>query len=140
MLQDSKQIEDNLNFAYDSTGNIGFKDISDIYSIYDIWSWLRLGFVPTLLNDKYIYSEDNFPLPNLGSIAGDPPDLVDLAGYPRQVPHVKDFIFYNLIVSDLRLQQGTKQQKDCDRVPDNMKAGLGTLERGAKYYIIFHHL
>ena len=49
---------ENANFAFESTKHYGFKNVYDIASVGDLWSWTRLGLVPLVLRDDYEFSED----------------------------------------------------------------------------------
>lgn len=52
-----RNVLSNINFAYDETTQIGFKEMKDIYEVKDFWSWMRLGFVPFVMPDEHGYSE-----------------------------------------------------------------------------------
>lgn len=50
-VQDSIEIdiEDNANFAFDGhLGFMGHKDINDVNSLTDFWSWMNMGFIPLM--------------------------------------------------------------------------------------------
>ena len=47
-------IED-ANFAF--VGPMGNKDMKDVHSVADFWSWLRKGAVPLIISNDPVYSE-----------------------------------------------------------------------------------
>jgi len=52
-------IEENANFAFSAPGNMGHKNMLDVNSIADFWSWVRLGLGPLLFKDYRPVSESS---------------------------------------------------------------------------------
>jgi len=50
-----KDIVENANFAFSHA--FGHKGLEDVFSFGDFWSWLRLGFLPLVVQPEWGYSE-----------------------------------------------------------------------------------
>ena len=106
-------IEENANFAWSQ--NFGHKNVYDVDSIADFWSWLRLGLLPNLLKHSWTWSEglDSAYATNRNFSTSDLPSVLDLAYglFPDEpwgntsLPVRDDFHHFNRIVAGIRLQQ-----------------------------------
>ena len=116
-------IEENANFAW--AHNFGHKVIYDVNSVADFWSWFRLGYLPLVVQPKWMYSEA-YP-PSLGapvfdgtSYTGSPhgPDQWMFSDYERATPHRNDYLRYNRIMGGIKLRQWTASpSKENCRIP-----------------------
>ncbi|CAE7155511.1 PKD2 [Symbiodinium pilosum] len=112
-------IEESATFAW--SDHFGHKNVHDVNSLADFWSWLRLGLLPLLVQHSWAWSEgldgaytklasanfsENFSMQNL-------PERLDLAyglfadePWGRaKLPVRDDVLSYNKIVAGIRLQQ-----------------------------------
>lgn len=102
-------IQENANFAW--AHNFGHKTLHDANSIADVWSWLRLGFLPLVVQPSWAYSE-NYPAA-LGTDAYDGtnysrpigPSHWLLGGYTRAAPIKNDYLRYTRLVGGIKLHQ-----------------------------------
>lgn len=113
-------LEENANFAW--SHNFGHKTVHDVNSIPDFWSWLRVGFLPLVVQHSWGFSEgftesyhDIAPAMNFSS-AFDPnllPGRFDLnfgllpdESHANVTLPVRDeYLHYNMIVAGIRLRQ-----------------------------------
>lgn len=107
-------VEENANFAW--SHNFGHKTIHDVNSIGDYWSWLRIGFLPLVVQHSWGYSEslqDGYaaavgPAVN-ASFEYDSANLpgswqLDDLG-TNSLPIRDDYLHYNRIVGGIRMRQ-----------------------------------
>jgi len=50
-----QDIRENANFAFNEY--MGHKTLQDVHSVPDFWSWMRLGFLPLVIQPNWMYSE-----------------------------------------------------------------------------------
>lgn len=106
-------IEENANFAWSQ--QFGHKNVYDVDSIADFWSWLRLGLLPHLLQHSWSWSEglDDAYAATAPFNSSDLPPVLELAYglFPDEpwgntsLPVRDDFHHFNRIVAGIRLQQ-----------------------------------
>lgn len=108
-------IEEGATFAW--SGNFGHKNVYDVNSLADFWSWLRLGFLPLLVQHSWAWSEgldEAYRSANLsGNFSSSLPDRLDLAyglfadepWDSARLPVRDDFLSYQKIVAGIRMQQ-----------------------------------
>ena len=140
-------------FAYDEEPKTAFKTLEDVYSTADLFSWVRLGLVPVLLEPSYQFSENqaNVPSPQSGSPqlgsgswfldqrekynATKPVWKVKYEGYtdskgqPRLTPQGSDFMSFNHIIGPVKIQQ---DKIAAAVVSDDPAGGLGRRGNGLK--------
>ncbi|CAE8693926.1 unnamed protein product [Polarella glacialis] len=97
----------NANFAF--SHNMGHKGLEDAHSFADIFSWLRLGFLPLVIQPSWSYSESRdadsasvFDLTNF--TPSDPSGSWAMGAYgpsTRTLPMTGDYLHYNRIVGGL---------------------------------------
>ncbi|CAJ1395974.1 unnamed protein product [Effrenium voratum] len=96
-------IIENANFAFE--GYFGNKNINDVNSFADFWSWARLGLLPLLYPDPpYAYSEglaDALQGYNVSAL----PTQWQYPGYDKPAPVQNDYLRYNRIIGGLRFRQ-----------------------------------
>ena len=46
---------EDANFAF--AGAMGNKNLKDVHSVPDFWSWIRLGAMPLIMQNDPVYSE-----------------------------------------------------------------------------------
>lgn len=99
-------IVENANFAF--SHYFGHKDLYDAHSIADFWSWVRLGFVPLIMQPAWLYSEEyaNDAL-RLFNSTTTPNSKHYFAGNPKPLPIKGDYLHYNRIVGGIRFRQET---------------------------------
>lgn len=117
-------IEDNANFASDSEF-MGHKDIYDVNSHTDFWSFMAQGLVPLLFVQERSWSEDlsarNEPSVTQladGSLVESPALEPGIA--PFEELKKSDwgmFIIFNRIVGGIRLRQERAPEEDCKLSP-----------------------
>jgi len=97
-VEDSLRFDilDNANFAF-TRYPIGHKDMYDVNSLSDFWSWMSSGLVPLLWNQEYLASE----------IAIDTKNAIELAKVASPIPRRNRGVWleYNRIVTGVRLSQ-----------------------------------
>lgn len=104
-----EDIAENSNFAF--SGYMGEKNYDDAHSYADFWSWIRLGFLPLVVQSSWAYSE---------SRAADVSNVFDLSASPavepssswafgsygsNALPLTGDHLHYNRIIGGLRFRQ-----------------------------------
>ena len=96
-------IDENANFAWAEA--FGHKGIGDVNNIADLWSWIRLGYLPLMLQTEYGYSELlGDAEPKTEASLGDQVPIAS-AHYPKKVPVRGDFLYHNRIVGGIRFRQ-----------------------------------
>eukprot|EP00929_Paragymnodinium_shiwhaense_P098005 TRINITY_DN59571_c0_g1_i1.p1 TRINITY_DN59571_c0_g1~~TRINITY_DN59571_c0_g1_i1.p1 ORF type:complete len:989 (-),score=220.50 TRINITY_DN59571_c0_g1_i1:124-3057(-) len=93
-------LEENAVFAFSHPGVMGHKDLHDINSYADFWSWLGLGIIPLLFPDTVAVSES----------AGDL-SLGKLSAHDQLY-----YLWHNRKVGGLRLQQERSVRSECSNV------------------------
>ncbi|CAD7943068.1 unnamed protein product [Amoebophrya sp. A120] len=98
-------LHENTNFGFNTHSEaVGHLGIGDIHSVPDFYSWLRLGFVPNVLTDSFIYSEW---LPEQLQTGPSPPTLPTqkqyAPQYERTSPAPADLMHWSHIVGSVRL-------------------------------------
>eukprot|EP00930_Biecheleria_cincta_P068429 TRINITY_DN5584_c0_g1_i2.p1 TRINITY_DN5584_c0_g1~~TRINITY_DN5584_c0_g1_i2.p1 ORF type:complete len:887 (-),score=146.00 TRINITY_DN5584_c0_g1_i2:67-2703(-) len=111
-----EDIAQNSNFAF--SGNMGEKNYDDVHSYPDFWSWVRLGFLPLVVQSSWAYSE---------SRAADVSNVFDLSTSPAVEPSSSwafgsyssnalplhgDYIHYNRIIGGIRFRQQVSEMSD----------------------------
>mmetsp|Transcript_73367 Transcript_73367/g.203659 ORF Transcript_73367/g.203659 Transcript_73367/m.203659 type:complete len:903 (+) Transcript_73367:149-2857(+) len=109
-----RDIRNNANFAF--AHHFGHKDIVDVHSFADFWSWLRLGLIPLVIQPSWGYSEEyaagaaaamgRFNTSNVNPSA--PTELWQMPGYGMSAPMVPargDYLRFNRIIGGLRFRQ-----------------------------------
>jgi len=134
-------LEENANFAW--SHNFGHKTVHDVNSIPDFWSWLRIGFLPLVVQHTWGFSEglalsyhDIAPAMNFSAAAFDPSQLpgrydLNFGLLPDEsfanvtLPVRDEFLHYNMIVAGIRLRQERPEASwaSC-RVPSAMPEEL----------------
>eukprot|EP00931_Biecheleriopsis_adriatica_P004589 TRINITY_DN106232_c0_g1_i1.p1 TRINITY_DN106232_c0_g1~~TRINITY_DN106232_c0_g1_i1.p1 ORF type:complete len:1060 (-),score=244.56 TRINITY_DN106232_c0_g1_i1:60-3239(-) len=113
-----KDIVENANFAF--SGYMGEKNLHDVHSFADFWSWVRLGFLPLVIKPTWSYSESRtddvasvFDLSYAASPLSEAPSSWVLGAFakdsgsslPDPVPMTGDYLRYNRIIGGLRFRQ-----------------------------------
>eukprot|EP00438_Fugacium_kawagutii_P030892 Skav215845 [mRNA] locus=scaffold1630:133564:135915:- [translate_table: standard] len=113
-------IRDNADFAFNEY--MGHKTLQDVHSIADFWSWMRLGFLPLVIQPNWIYSEhraeDVASAFDLNTV---PNSVWDMDGY--QIPVTGDYLHYNRIIGGLRFRQQVAPEAPC-KFPSSREAQL----------------
>lgn len=107
----SEDIMHNANFAFSEY--MGHKTFEDVHTYADFWSWLRVGYLPVVLQPVWTYSERRpedvasvFDL-NSGSLR-EPNQTWYVNSYGREsgaIPTSAEYLHFNRIVGGLRLRQ-----------------------------------
>jgi len=124
----SFDVEDNANFAYDSDF-AGHKDIHEVNSFADFWSWMSSGLVPLLWVQEKPWSEDiSFRNSTSWKWSEDGKDEVEVVGSgiePGLTPKVHLdqqqwglMIYYNRVVGGIRLRQERNVVVPCVPNPE----------------------
>lgn len=106
-----EDIVSNANFAF--SAYMGHKNVMDAHSFADIWSWLRLGFMPLVIQPSWSYSESRqrdidsvFEMSYASSKAAREPSATWAIGSgSRALPITGDYLHYNRIIGGLRFRQ-----------------------------------
>jgi len=106
-------IMENANFAW--SHNFGHKTIFDVNSIPDFWSWLRIGYLPLVVQHAWGYSESLAQAYDAVAPAVDASvayDAAQLPGHwtipglgPDKTPARDDYLHHNRIIGGIRLRQ-----------------------------------
>eukprot|EP00439_Symbiodinium_sp_Y106_P011134 s1942_g1.t1 len=97
--EDGGDIAANANFAFSRYQ--GHKNFEDVHGIEDFWSWLRLGYLPLVVQPVWSYSEGRDIA--VASVF----DLLNAFGSGSQpLPISGDYLRYNRMVGGFRLRQG----------------------------------
>jgi len=102
-------IVENANFAWEL--NFGNKVIWDVHSFADFWSWLRLGFLPLVVQPAWSFSEgyaDNAAglFTNASGVSPDSSWSFQAFGQnSHSIPIMGDYLHYNRIIGGLRFRQ-----------------------------------
>mmetsp|Transcript_15519 Transcript_15519/g.24574 ORF Transcript_15519/g.24574 Transcript_15519/m.24574 type:complete len:870 (-) Transcript_15519:59-2668(-) len=109
-------ISENANFAFAHA--MGHKGIIDVNSIADFWSWMRLGFLPLIVQSSWSYSEaypaalGSFVLWNTSYSQDDLPSKWLFPGYQRAAPVQNDYLRYHKIIGGIRMMQEVVEPAD----------------------------
>mmetsp|Transcript_45191 Transcript_45191/g.104739 ORF Transcript_45191/g.104739 Transcript_45191/m.104739 type:complete len:1039 (-) Transcript_45191:51-3167(-) len=101
---------DNANFAFDSLF-MGHKDIHDVNSYADFWSWCIQGFLPLMFVQETSWSE--------GRDLTDPEIIRETEFFSESERGV--LLHYNRIIGGVRFRQEVSGYIECD-APDDMRA------------------
>lgn len=109
-------IAENANFAFELA--FGNKVIWDVHSYADVWSWVRLGFIPLVMQTSWAYSEGYsdaaaslFPAaPNV--VPDDKWGFQAFGPQSRTIPVTGDYLHYNRIIGGLRFRQQVAGMSD----------------------------
>ncbi|CAD7940897.1 unnamed protein product [Amoebophrya sp. A25] len=107
-------IRENANFGFDPGDELGQKALRDVHSVSDVYSWLRLGFVPVVLADQHGHSEHHPQSSAIPSKSG---------------PLHAEFLNWNHIVGPVRLSQSLFEagnENECAKIPGNFEQFLTT--------------
>jgi hypothetical protein len=114
----SFDIEENANFAW--SNDFGHKTINDVNSVADFYSWMRIGFLPLVVQHAWGYSENLQTAYNSLNVS----HPFDSAGLPSSVgaiPVRDDYLHYNRIIGGIRMQQEIAPSGyDLCRIPGNI--------------------
>lgn len=112
-------ITENANFAF--AHYFGHKGIVDVNSYADFWSWMRLGYLPLIIQPTWVYSE-SYPAA-LGEpiMKGTSYSVADLPtswlfkNYGTAAPVQNDYMRYHKIIGGIRMSQELVPPKydDC---------------------------
>mmetsp|Transcript_5397 Transcript_5397/g.13058 ORF Transcript_5397/g.13058 Transcript_5397/m.13058 type:complete len:766 (+) Transcript_5397:143-2440(+) len=101
------EVEERAKFAYGGP-NMGFKDLEDVNSIADFWSWMSLGLMPAIVQES--------PLLHEMYNQSDPRYIA--ASQEEVDPGI--WLNYNRVVGAIRMQQ--ERTGEDDRPCPNLKA------------------
>lgn len=94
-------LHENSVFAYTNPGYMGHKDLHDVHSIADLYSWLRIGLRPLIFRSSKWFSE---PLPG---------ETIDWPFVPVPDSERPFYLQYNRIVGGVQLLQQRAEKADC---------------------------
>ncbi|CAD7949535.1 unnamed protein product [Amoebophrya sp. A120] len=117
-------IRENANFGFDHGDMHGLKALRDVHTVADVYSWLRLGFVPLMLSDSFGYSEH---LTDTVTAPQTLPPAQQFPGYQRTSPLPSDLLLWNHLVGAVRLTQTTNSEhgsSSCWDVPEEIRLVL----------------
>eukprot|EP00392_Amoebophrya_sp_AT5.2_P006944 g6956.t1 len=129
-------INENANFGFnDAAAGYGHQGLADVFTVADLYSWLRLGFIPAVLSDAYGYSEfldshqyvANSTSAFFSAAGGGVPEQQQFAGSTRPTPLVSDFLNWNHVVGGVRLTQSVTNpapHEKCRNVPAALRVFL----------------
>jgi len=104
----SKDLEKNANFAFSE--HMGHKELRDVQTVADFWSWLRLGFLPQVARPVWAYSEGR-----VGSVfdldLNQTWRLNDFGNEPLPLPG--EYLHFNRVVGGLRFRQRASAASSC---------------------------
>lgn len=100
-------LRENANFAF--AHNFGHKDIEDVNSFSDFWSWSRIGLLPLVVQPKWYYSETypealGYPVYRDYN-AEELPSQWLFDGYEKPAPILNDYLRFNKLVGGIRIAQ-----------------------------------
>ncbi len=99
-------VEEAIEFAIVENANFGpgHQGFEDVNNIADLWSWIRLGYIPLMIQTEWAYSE---LLGDAEESNASTSDYVPVASrhYPNMVPIRGDYLFHNRIVGGVRFRQ-----------------------------------
>lgn len=105
-----EDIVQNANFAF--SAYMGHKGLQDAHNFADIWSWIRLGFVPLVIQPSWSYSESRqrdlesvFDVGYASSQAAREPSATWKMDSVKTLPVTGDYLHYNRIIGGLRFRQ-----------------------------------
>mmetsp|Transcript_17086 Transcript_17086/g.37650 ORF Transcript_17086/g.37650 Transcript_17086/m.37650 type:complete len:426 (-) Transcript_17086:1252-2529(-) len=95
-------VEENANFAFSAF--MGNKDIHDVNNIADFWSWMRLGFLPLVIQQEHVLSEGNgrTGLPSVLSYGPNAP-----------LPAERSYLMHSELIGGIRMTQVLSKQSVC---------------------------
>lgn len=104
-------IMENANFAFEHA--FGNKGIVDVHSFADFWSWLRLGFVPLVIQPSWSYSErytedERSLFASTPAAEHVPQGSWSIGAFgkgARSLPVAGDYLHYNRIIGGVRFRQ-----------------------------------
>lgn len=108
----SVELHENAVFGYTDPGWMGHKDMEDVHSISDVWSWLRVGLCPLLFRHFQSWSE-------LSKNAAKWPTTT----IPDEARRV--YLKYNRLVGGLEITQLRGEVKAC---PNQKVSDIFSLE------------
>eukprot|EP00391_Amoebophrya_sp_Ameob2_P004195 CAMPEP_0179009944 /NCGR_PEP_ID=MMETSP0795-20121207/16540_1 /TAXON_ID=88552 /ORGANISM="Amoebophrya sp., Strain Ameob2" /LENGTH=1054 /DNA_ID=CAMNT_0020705171 /DNA_START=173 /DNA_END=3337 /DNA_ORIENTATION=- len=115
-------VTENANFAIDTTNTWGIKGLEDVHNLGDFYSFIRLGFIPLMLQSGYVYSE-------LGPSTEYYATLAPVS--PGTMPEIKssDLMRFNHIAADVRITiRSSTARATCDTqyVPANFQTAFSS--------------
>eukprot|EP00397_Hematodinium_sp_SG-2012_P004125 GEMP01004136.1.p1 GENE.GEMP01004136.1~~GEMP01004136.1.p1 ORF type:complete len:1049 (+),score=178.31 GEMP01004136.1:125-3271(+) len=118
-------LEQKPNFGFHRKDTIaGQKDIYDVETSADLYSWLRIGLFPTLYLGEFEYDEVAIRArkghAQTEFEAGELPTHVTYPGFQSPSPKKGDYKTYNTILGGIRMYQ-TYRPKGACRIPDAIK-------------------
>ncbi|CAE7240233.1 pkd2 [Symbiodinium sp. KB8] len=107
-----EDIAANANFAFSRYQ--GHKNYEDVHGIEDFWSWLRLGYLPLVVQPVWSYSEGrDIAVASVFDLSAGPVSepnqtwrLNAFGSGSQPLPISGDYLRYNRMVGGLRLRQG----------------------------------
>ena len=115
-----QDIRENANFAFNEY--MGHKTLQDVHSIPDFWSWVRLGFLPLVIQPNWAYSESRTEdVASAFDLNTVPNSVWDMGSY--QVPVAGDYLHYNRILGGLRFRQQVATEASC-KFPSSREKNL----------------
>jgi len=112
-----QDVIENSNFAFSSY--MGHKSFEDAHSFADVWSWLRLGMIPLVVQPSWSYSEsradDVASVFELSRGAFVDPNEQWTMSTGSKLPLTGDYLHYNKIIGGIRFrqQEAPKSYKTC---------------------------
>ncbi|CAE7789330.1 pkd2, partial [Symbiodinium sp. CCMP2456] len=102
----------NANFAF--SGYQGHKNYEDVHGIEDFWSWLRLGYLPLVVQPAWSYSEGrDIAVASVFDLSAGPVSepnqtwkLNAFGSGGQPLPISGDYLRHNRMVGGIRLHQG----------------------------------
>lgn len=108
-------ITNNANFAWE--GNMGNKVLENVFTGADFWSWVRLGFVPLVIQPTWSTSE--FYARDEAQLFGDnnsaaPSEQWQFEAFgpsSKPLPVTGDYLHFNRIIGGIRFEQQVSEFK-----------------------------
>jgi hypothetical protein len=102
-------IVEDANFAF--AGAMGNKNLKDVHSVPDFWSWIRLGAMPLIMQNDPVYSE-RYPFES-GF-----PEALELIEYESEsgrykIPSYGHYLRYNRLIGGVRMSQERGAEVAC---------------------------
>jgi hypothetical protein len=121
-------ISENANFAFAHA--FGHKGIEDVNSVADFWSWMRLGYLPLIIQPSWSYSEAYPAALGDSVMKGTNYSTDDLTGswlfpgYEKAAPVQNDYMRYHKLIGGIRMmQQVVPAETDACRSSSSMDVG-----------------
>ena len=95
-------IIENANFAWAHAW--GGKNVYDVNCFVDFWSFVRLGFLPLIIQQEWFYSED-FPGPSPNHTLA---SSFKFPEYHTPTPVRNDYLRFSRILGGIRMRQETR--------------------------------